>query len=199
MTSWSHSARADSLGTLRAWLWSYPAGHRPGETGMPRRPYTLMVVAACAIAVGAAGCGGDTHHHASNDGAKHTVLTQASLGFGAFHLFIWAPAREGRFFHSRSPAVRRAAAAARFASDQLRVTARHVKGSRQLRVLFAPLELTADKISALRGVLSRHRSVVQVERINKILRRIAATAKDNGGRIPDASAAEIAAAGGPRA
>ena len=166
---------------------------------MPRRHYTLIVAAACAIAVGAAGCGGGTHHDASNHRAKHTVLTQASLGFGAFHRFIWAPAREGRFSRPSSPAVIRAAAAARFASNQLRVAARHVQGSTQLRVLFAPLELTADKISALRGALSRHPSVAQVEKINKILRRIAATAKDNGGRIPDASAAEIAAAGGPRA
>jgi hypothetical protein len=59
--------------------------------------------------------------------------------------------------------------------------------------------LTADKISALRSMLSRRPSVAQVEKVNKILGRIAATAKDNGGRIPDASAAEIAAAGGPRA
>jgi hypothetical protein len=59
--------------------------------------------------------------------------------------------------------------------------------------------LTADKISALRGALSRHPSVAQVEEINKLLRRIAATAKDNGARIADASPAEIAAAGGPRA
>jgi hypothetical protein len=48
-------------------------------------------------------------------------------------------------------------------------------------------------------MLSRRPSVAQVEKVNKILGRIAATAKDNGGRIPDASAAEIAAAGGPRA
>jgi hypothetical protein len=165
---------------------------------MSRRHYTLIVAAACAIAVGAAGCG-NTHHDGSNHRAKHTILTQASLGFGAFHRFIWTPAREGRFSHPSSPAVTRAAAAARFASNQLRVAAHHVQGSTQLRVLFAPLELTADKISALRGRLSRRPSVAQVEKINDILRRIAATAKDNGGHIPDASAAQIAAAGGPRA
>jgi hypothetical protein len=126
-------------------------------------------------------------------------MRQASLGFGAFHRFIWAPARAGRLSHPRSPAVSRATAAARFASNQLRGAARHVKGSKRLRVLFAPLELTADKMSALRGALSRHLSVAKVEEINKILRRLAATAKENGVRIGDASAAEIAAAGGPRA
>jgi hypothetical protein len=95
--------------------------------------------------------------------------------------------------------VSQAGEAARFTSNQLRVTAHQVQGNKQLRVLFAPLELTADKISALRGTLPRHPSVAQVEAINKILLRIAATARENGARIADASAAEIAAAGGPRA
>lgn len=165
---------------------------------MPQRPYILIAATTCAIAVGAGGCGGGTHHDASDHRAKQTVMRQASLGFGAFHRYIWVPARAGRLSHPRSPAVIRATAAARFAANQLRGAARHVKGSKQLRVLFAPLELTADKISALHRALSRHPSVGQVEEINKILRRLATTAKDNGARIRDASAAEIAAAGGPR-
>lgn len=166
---------------------------------MPRRPYTLMIATACAIGVGTAGCGSGTHHNASDDRAKQTVLAKTSLGFGAFHRFIWTPARDGRLSHPGSPVVSRATAAARFVSHQLRVAAHHAQGSAQLRVLFAPLELTADKISALRGALSRHPSVAQIEKINDILRRISASAKDNGVRIADASAAEIAAAGGPRA
>ena len=166
---------------------------------MPRRPYLVISATACALVVGAAGCGSGTHHDASSHRAKHTVLTQASLGFGAFHRFIWAPARAGRFSNPGSRAVSQAAEAARFTSNELRVTAHQVRGSKQLQVLFAPLELTADKISALRGTLSRHPSVAQVEAINKILLRIATAAKDNGARIADASGAEIAAAGGPRA
>ncbi|MGN6169195.1 MAG: hypothetical protein ACTHQQ_13660 [Solirubrobacteraceae bacterium] len=154
---------------------------------------------ACAIAVAAAGCGSGSHHKPADHPATDTVLTQASRGFGAFHRFIWAPARVGKFSDPGSAAVRRAAAAARFTSTQLRVAARHVQGSSQLRVLFAPLELAADKVSALVGTLSRHSSVAQIDGINEILRRIAAAANDNGARITDASAAEIAAAGGPRA
>lgn len=166
---------------------------------MPRRRYIVIAATACAIVVGAAGCGSGTHHDASTHRAKHTVLTQASLGFGAFHRFIWAPAHAGRFSDPGSLAVSQATEAARFTSNELRVTAHQVRGSKQLQVLFAPLELTADKISALRGTLSRHPSVAQVEAINKILLRIAAAAKENGARIGDASAAEIAAAGGPHA
>lgn len=158
-----------------------------------------MAAIACAIAVAAAGCGGGTPHHASDHRAKDTVLTQANLGFGAFHRFIWVPARTGKFSDPSSPAVSRAAAAARFTSKQLRVAARHVQGNKQLRVLFAPLELTADKVSALVGTLSRHSSVAQVEAINEILRHISVSAKENGAHIADASAAQIAAAGGPRA
>jgi hypothetical protein len=166
---------------------------------MPRRRHIVITAAACAIAVGAGGCGSATHHDASSHHPRHTVLTQASLGFGAFHRFIWAPARAGRFSDPRSHAVSQAAEAARFSSKELRVAAHRVQGNKQLRVLFAPLELTADKLSALGGTLSRHPSVAQVEAINKILVRIAAAVKENGARIADASAEEIAAAGGPSA
>jgi hypothetical protein len=166
---------------------------------MPRRRYIVMVATACAIAVGAAGCGSATHHDASSHQRKHIVLTQAALGFGAFHRFIWAPARAGRFSDPGSHAVSQADEAARFTSNELRAAAHQVRANKQLRVLFAPLELTADKVSALRGTLPRHSSVAQVEAINGILQRIAAAAKENGANIADASAAEIAAAGGPRA
>lgn len=166
---------------------------------MPRRRYIAIAATAFTIAVGAAGCGSGTHHDASSHQAKHTVLTQASLGFGAFHRFIWTPARAGRLADPGSQAVSQATKAARFTSNKLRITAHQVQGSKQLQVLFAPLQLTADKIGALRGTLSRHSSVAQIEMINQILLRIAAAAKNNGAHISDASAAEIAAAGGPRA
>ena len=166
---------------------------------MPRRAYIAIAATVCAIALGAAGCGSGMHHNASDPSAKQTVLTETSLGFGAFHRFIWVPARAGRFSHPGSAAITKAGAAARFASHELRAAARHVRGSKQLRVLFAPLQLTADKISALRGGLAKPHAVAQVEAINQILRRIAAAAKNNGAHIVDAPAAQIAAAGGPGA
>jgi hypothetical protein len=173
---------------------------RPEPFEMPRsRRYKCIAVVACALALAAAGCASGTHGSDSNHRPKHNVLTEASLGFGAFHRFIWLPARAGRFSEPLSPAVSQGALAARFTSKELRVAARRVRGSKQLQVLFAPLELTADKISALASSLTHHSSLAQVEAINEILRRIAATAKDNGARIVDASASQIAAAGGPRA
>jgi hypothetical protein len=163
---------------------------------MPRRPYILIALAACAIAVG---CGSGSHRTASHHRAKHIVLTKASLGFGAFHRFVWLPARAGRLADPLSPAVSHAAAAARFTSNELRVAAQQVQRSKRLRVLFAPLELTADKVSALDSDFFRNPSRAQIAAINEILTRVAAAAKDNGAQIVDASAAEIAAAGGPRA
>lgn len=163
------------------------------------RRYKCIAVAACALALVAAGCGSGTHRTDSNHRAKHTVLTEASLGFGAFHRFIWLPARAGRFADPASPAIGKGSAAAHFASGELRVAARRVRGSKRLAVLFGPFELTADKISALGSVLSERSSLAQIQAINEILRRIAATASDNGARIINGSASAIAAAGGPRA
>ena len=68
-----------------------------------------------------------------------------------------------------------------------------------MRVLFGPFEVTADKVRALGDALSRHPSLAQIETVDAILSRIAATAKANGQRIIEASADRIAAAGGPRA
>lgn len=166
---------------------------------MPRRGYIVIAATVCAIALGIAACGSGTHHNASDPSTKETVVTEASLGYGAFHRYILVPARAGHFSDPGSPVVANAGAAAHFASQHLRVAARHARGSNQLRVLFAPLELTADKISALRGTLSKQHAVAQIEAVNEILRRIAAAARTNGARIVEAPAAQIAAAGGPGA
>jgi hypothetical protein len=151
-----------------------------------------------ALALGAAGCGGSTKHASKKQPPKHTVLVHASLAYGAFHRFIWVPARAGDFSQPLSQAIGQGAAAARFASDQLKIAAHHVQHSKQLRVLFAPLQVTADKIKALGALLSEPASLAQIEAINSILGRIAAIAKANDSRIVEASPTRVAEAGGPR-
>jgi hypothetical protein len=72
-------------------------------------------------------------------------------------------------------------------------------GTLVLRAVVGIRRSSADKIKALAAALFRHASLSQIEEINGILNRIAAMAKADGHRIVDASAARIAAAGGPRA
>lgn len=194
---------------LRSW-WRCVGGYRPMPsalepakdclvTDMSRRPYILVAAIVCALALGASGCGGASHHAASKRPAQHTVLMPASLAFGAFHHFILLPSRAGQLALPVGPAIDRGVAAARFAASELTSAAREVQHNGQLEALFAPLQLTADKLKALSAALPVHPSPAQVDEINAILGRIAAIAKDNGRRIFDASAAKVAAAGGPRA
>lgn len=166
---------------------------------MSRRLYILVAALVCAVALGAAGCGGAAHHTASKPPAKHTVLVSASLAIGAFHRFILLPARAGHLALPVGPAIDRGVVAARFVANELTTAAHQVENNARLGVLFAPLEVTAGKVKALGAALPAHPSGAQVEAINAVLGRIAAIAKDNGGRIFDASAAKIAAAGGPQA
>ena len=166
---------------------------------MSHRAHIIIAATVCAVALVAAGCGSDTHHNASDPSAKQALLREASLGFGAFHRFIWVPARAGRLSRRGSPVVIKARVTARFASESLRAAARHARGIKRLRVLFAPLQVTADKISAVRSALSKPHAAAEVEAINQILHRIANAARKNGARIVEAPAAQIGAAGGPRA
>lgn len=159
----------------------------------------MLVLVVFALAIGAAGCGGGADHTASKHRAKPTVLTHASLAFGAFHRFIWLPAHAGKFSDPVNQAVAPGRAAARFAASEFKVEAHQVQHSKRLQVLFAPLEVTADKIEALGAALSNHPSLARIDAIKSIMRRIATIAKANGGRIVGASATEIAAAGGPSA
>ena len=159
----------------------------------------FVALAACSLALAAFGCGSQKHHTAAKHKPKHTVLVHASLAYGAFHRFVLVPARAGHLADPVAQAVSQSAEAARFTAKELKVAARHVRHSKQLNALFAPLEVTADKIKALAAALFRHASLSQIEEINGILNRIAAMAKADGHRIVDASAARIAAAGGPRA
>ncbi len=165
---------------------------------LTRRPNPLVALV-CAVAIVAAGCGGGAHAGAHKHRHKREVLIHASLGFGAFRWFISVPAHAGQLSNPLSPASKNASAAAEFAYRELRLAGHHVEHSKRLRILFAPLEVAADKIKALAPVLSQPHSLAQVEAITNILARLATIARDNGARIEYASSAGVAAAGGPRA
>lgn len=164
---------------------------------LTRRPNPLAALV-CAAALLAAGCGGGAHSDAHKHPHKREVLVHASLGFGAFRRFISVPADAGQLSDPLSSASKNAHAVAGFAYRELRLAAQHVQHSKRLRVLFAPLELTADKIKALAPTLSQPRALAQIRSIAGILTRLATIAEDNGARIKYASLARIAAAGGPR-
>lgn len=158
----------------------------------------LLIALVGAIALFAVGCGGGTHTNTHQHRHKREVLVHASLGFGAFRRFIASPVRAGQLSDPLSLPSKNATSAAAFADKELRLAAHDVQYSKRLRVLFAPLELTADKIKALAPALSRPNSLAQVETISGILSRLATVAEANGARIKYASLAGIAAAGGPR-
>ncbi|MBV9167440.1 MAG: hypothetical protein JO342_14990 [Solirubrobacterales bacterium] len=169
---------------------------------MLRRPFlTIAVALVSVVALAAAGCGVGTQH--TSTAGKHAkrpvVLRQASLAVGAYHRFIWIPARAGKLFGPVSPAVSQGAAAAQFAYRELKLAARNAEHNKRLWSLFAAMEVTADKLKALGAALSDHPSLAEIESVNGVLNRIAATAKQDGHRIIDATPAQIAAAGGPRA
>lgn len=163
------------------------------------RSYLITAVTVSGLALALAGCASGKHRAAPNHQAKHTLLRQASLALGAFHQFIWIPARADQLSDPSSSVTSLAAAAALFASRELKIAARDAQHQKRLQTLFAPLELTADKLAALGAALSRYPSLAQIESLNGILGRIAAMAKADGYRIVVATRAQIAAAGGPQA
>jgi hypothetical protein len=68
------------------------------------------------------------------------------------------------------------------------------------RSLFPALVVLADKMMALSGVIrGPTSSLAQINAANQSLARINAAATAGGHHIPDATTAQIAAAGGPQA
>lgn len=168
---------------------------------MLRRSYLITAVIVSALALAATGCGG-AHRvapRASKHPAKHILLRHVGLAIGAFHEFIWIPARANQLAEPVSPAVSQGAAAALFAARELKIAARHAQHQKRLQSLLAPFELTADKLTSLGAALSQRPSVAQIESLNGILTRLAAMAVGDGYRIVPATRAQIAAAGGPHA
>jgi hypothetical protein len=87
-----------------------------------------------------------------------------------------------------------------FASNELKVASRYAKANPAGRALFPALVVLADKMKALRAtILGPSASLPQIDAINDSLNRINSAATAAGHHIPDATPAQIAAAGGPHA
>ena len=162
------------------------------------RRCTLLVIAA--TAVGVAACGGGAKHSTQHKPFKTPKFLQhASLAFGAFHRLVATPAHSG-VFSSSSSAVKIAARAAVFASGQLKQASVYAKQNQAERALFPALVVLADKMKSLSAtILGPSPSLPEINAIDKSLNRLDAAAAARGHHIPDASAARIAAAGGPHA
>ncbi len=164
-----------------------------------RRRALLLVAISCLAAVGITACGGSGKPPSPKHFRTPKFLLHAGLGFGAFHTFIWAPAHDGKFATSPS-AVSEAAAAATFAASQLKQAAGYARRNPAERSLFPALTVVADKVEALRAtIVGPTSSLAAIEAVNQSLGRINQAATAGGHHISDASAAQIAAAGGPRA
>jgi hypothetical protein len=160
----------------------------------------LLTAVACAVALGIAACGGGGKPTSRHKPFKTpNFVLHASLAFGAFHRFTLSPARSGAFSTSSS-AVTKAADAAVFASSQLKLAAKYAQSNPAERSLFAALVVLASKMTALSGVIrGPTSSLAQINAANESLARVNAAAAAGGHHIPDATAAQIAAAGGPHA
>jgi hypothetical protein len=165
-----------------------------------RRTALFRFTVTCTAALGVAACGGTSNHPSHHPAFKTpNFMRHASLAFGAFHHFVSTPAHSGAFRNSSS-AVHSAADAAVFASNELKVASRYAKENPAERALFPALVVLADKMKALRAtILGPSASLPQIDAINDSLNRVNAAAAAGGHHIPDATPAQIAAAGGPHA
>lgn len=170
---------------------------------MLRRTTVLILVLGCVAAVGVAGCGSSNKSTSSTSATASTTTTHlaktkfvfhAALGFGAFHHFIYNPAKAGDFAHplSHKLTVVKAGAAALFTYHELKLAAQDVKSSKVLSTLFAPLTIAATKIRGLGSAIKGgHASTSNVDGINSSLTSIKSTASSNGqgfsDQVPSAS------------
>ena len=173
---------------------------------MLRRTAVLALVLAC-LAAGVAGCGSSKSSSSSPAAgttattthlAKTKFVFHAALAFGAFHHFIYKPARAGELTHplSHKLTVVKAGAAALFTYHELKLAAQDVKSSPLLSKLFAPITIVATKIKNLdSSIKGGHASGSDVEGINSSLASIKSTAASNGQGFSDQvpSAAQLAA------
>jgi hypothetical protein len=172
---------------------------------MLRRTAVLALLLAC-LAAGVAGCGSSKSSSSSSAAgttatthlAKTKFVFHAALAFGAFHHFIYAPARAGELTHplSHKRTVAKAGLAAVFSYHELKLAAQDVKSSPVLSKLFAPITIVATKIKNLgSSIKGGHASSSNVEGINSSLASIKSTAASNGQGFSDQvpSAAQLAA------
>lgn len=172
---------------------------------MLRRAAVLTLVLA-SLGGGVAACGSSKSSSSSPAGtttatthlAKTKFVFHAALAFGAFHHYIYKPARAGELTHplAHKLTAAKAAVAALFTYHELKLAAQDVKSSALLSKLFAPITIVAAKIRALENsIKGGHTSTSNVEGVNSSLASIKSTAASNGQGFSDQvpSASQLAA------
>lgn len=129
-----------------------------------------LMILLLAVGVLVAGCGGksSTSGSAGSSGAQTTHVRfaktkfalHAGLAFGAFHHFIYKPAKAGDFKHPllHKLEVVKAGLAAVFVVHELKIALADARSSPLLAKLLHPLLALQDRISALTGKV-KHGSV----------------------------------------
>ena len=124
--------------------------------------------------------------------AKTKFVTHAGLGFGAFHRYIYKPAKNGGFkkgADGRIKAFAKAGLAALFVKREVRLAAEDAKANPTLcKAVAAPLKSISDKIS---DAVSRAKNgdLAGVEDVEKSVTGVMASSKDQGDEItPDENA-----------
>jgi hypothetical protein len=135
--------------------------------------YGITLVAVLgALSLAIAGCGSSSPASSSSAAAPGTAATgtanaatgtvklaktkfvlHAGLAFGAFHRWIWKPARAGKLAHPfRHPlTAAKAALAAAFVYHELRLALADAQADRTLSKLVAPITALQNRIHALSG------------------------------------------------
>lgn len=124
--------------------------------------------------------------------AKTKFVTHAGLGFGAFHRYIYKPAKNGGFkkgADGRIKAFAKAGLAALFVKREVRLAAEDAKANPTLcKAVAAPLKSISDKISDAVSK-ARNGDLAGVEDVEKSVTGVMKSSKDQGDEItPDENA-----------
>jgi hypothetical protein len=132
------------------------------------RPRNLLVILITVLALAVAGCGSSSSSPGAGSGssggssgtastpvklAKTKFVLHAGLAFGAFHRYIYKPARAGDFGHpfSHKLTIIKAAAASVFVVHELRIALQDAQSSPLLSKLVSPITALESRLGSLRS------------------------------------------------
>ena len=139
------------------------------------RAWSLVLLTAAILLVGAAGCGKSSGSSGASGGAsgsaahssgaaggsgvshpKVKFVLHAGLAFGAFHHFIYKPARAGDFAHpfSHKLTIIKAGLAAVFVVHEVRLALQDARADPLLSKLVAPITALEARVASLRSDVS---------------------------------------------
>jgi hypothetical protein len=114
-----------------------------------------LSLAACGSSSSAGSGGSSSGSAASTTGTVHLAKTKfvlhAGLAFGAFHRYIWKPARRGDFSHpfSHKLTIVKAGLAGAFVYHEVKLALTDARASPTLSKLVAPLTALENRVHAL--------------------------------------------------